>query len=62
MVSLCHSLFSFHVIFLHTVGLQGGSESRGVEYFHLNKRSVLALDFAAGLAFGGHRLRGDTCL
>lgn len=34
----------------------------GEEYFHLNKRSVFVLDFAAGLPLGGHRLGGNTCL
>lgn len=41
---------------------EAGGEDRGVERFHLNRRSISALDLATGLAFGGHRLGGNTCL
>lgn len=63
-MSICFTL-QFHFVrflCLHWGGREVESEDKGTGYFHLNTGNVFVLNFAAGLAFGGHRLMGNTCL
>lgn len=63
MVHLFHFSVSFCEIPLPSLeGREAESEDKGTGYFHLNTGNVFVLNFAAGLAFGGHRLMGNTCL
>lgn len=63
MVHLFQSLVSFCGIFLPWLGdKEAESEGKGTGYFHLNTGNVFVLNFAAGFAFGGQKLMGNTCL